>query len=167
MLNQCRPPLDKGGLQGGFLLTHLYTRTSEKQVRRSLRSEMPSAESLLWSKLRRRQLLGYKFRRQYSVGAYVIDFYCTELRLAIEVDGDSHFQNGSQARDKDREAFIKSFDIDFLRFRNVEVFEQLDDVLNAIGRRLLRDKNPPEVPPCPRGDVVNRQLDKNAFPKGR
>src|SRR5688572_9377130 len=112
---------------------------------------MPSAESALWSKLRRRQLLGYKFRRQYSVGTYVVDFYCAELRLAIELDGDSHFQTGAQSRDREREAFIKSFGIDFLRFRNVEVFEQLSDVLDAIAREVLECSKPPCSPPLSKG----------------
>jgi len=130
---------------------HIYTRNSEKRLRQSLRADMPSAESLLWSKLRRRQLMGYKFRRQYSVGKYIVDFYCAELRLAIELDGDSHFQSGAQARDKDREAFVKSFGIDFLRFRNVEVFEQLSAVLDSIERKLLEHPKPPCSPPLSKG----------------
>ena len=81
---------------------------------------------------------GYKFRRQYSVAAYVVDFYCAAARLAIEIDGDSHFQKGSAARDETRQAAIESFGIQFLRFRNVEVFEHLDVVLAAIGRHLLK-----------------------------
>lgn len=131
-------------------MPHIYTRTSEKALRQSLRAEMPSAESVLWSKLRRRQLLGYKFRRQYSV-AYVVDFYCAELRLAIELGGDTHFQGRAQARDKERERFIKSFGIDFLRFRNVEVFEQLNDVLDSIARRVLDHPKPPCSPPLSKG----------------
>jgi len=99
-------------------------------------------------------LLGYKFRRQYSVGAYVVDFYCAELRLAIELDGDSHFQTGAQVRDKEREAFIKSFGIDFLRFRNVEVFEQLKYVLDAIARKLLEDPKPHCSPPLVQGGTL-------------
>ena len=128
-------------------MPHIYTRDSEKALRRSLRSDMPSAESVLWSKLRRQQLLGYKFRRQYSVGRYVVDFYCAEVRLAIEVDGDSHFQSGKMVRDKDREAFIKSFGIDVFRFRNIEVFEQLNEVLETIGSRLREGRKPPCSPP--------------------
>ena len=141
-------------------MPHIYTRNSEKALRQSLRAEMPSAESVLWSKLRRRQMLGYKFRRQYSVGTYVVDFYCAELRLAIELDGDSHFQAGAQSSDREREAFIKSFGIDFLRFRNVEVFEQLNEVLDAIARKFWTHPNPPVVPPCPRGDALNRRFSR-------
>ena len=132
-------------------MPHIYTCNSEKALRQSLRAEMPSAESVLWSKLRRRQLLGYKFRRQYSVGTYVVDFYRAELRLAIEVDGDSHYQSGALERDKEREAFIKSFGIDLLRFRNVEVFEQLNEVLDAIARKVLEHPKPPCSPPLSKG----------------
>jgi very-short-patch-repair endonuclease len=96
---------------------------------------MPRAEEILWSKLR--QMLGYKFRRQYSIEAFVVDFYCPTLRLAIEVDGDSHFRTGSHAQDGTRQATIESFGIHFLRFRNVEVFEHLKVVLAAIERRVL------------------------------
>jgi very-short-patch-repair endonuclease len=118
-------------------MARVYNRISEKKTRQRLRREMPSAEEVLWAKLRRRQLLGYKFRRQYSVGTHVVDFYCPTARLAIEVDGDSHFQKGSAARDRARQTVIESFGIRFLRFRNVEVFEQLDAVLGAVAKDLL------------------------------
>jgi very-short-patch-repair endonuclease len=118
-------------------MAHIYNRTSEKQRRRSLRSEMPKAEEILWSKLRGRQMLGLKLRRQYSVGTYIVDFHCAGSRIAIEIDGDSHFQKGSSGRDDARQVAIESFGIRFLRFRNVEFFEHLDVVLAAIERRLL------------------------------
>ncbi|PYV89114.1 MAG: hypothetical protein DMG05_14295 [Acidobacteria bacterium] len=107
-------------------MARIYNRTTEKPRRQLLRREMPRAEKILWSKLRGRQMLGYKFRRQFSVQTYVVDFYCAPARLAIEIDGDSHFQKGSPARDDARQAAIESFGIDFLRFRNVEVFEHLE-----------------------------------------
>ena len=118
-------------------MPRVYNRTSEKVKRQLLRRETPGAEEILWSKLRRRQMLGYKFRRQYSVENFVVDFYCPAARLAIEIDGDSHFQKGSSARDESRQAAIESFGIHFLRFRNVEVFEHLEVVLGAIERCLL------------------------------
>ena len=165
--NQYRPPLDKGGTSGGFWpMPHIYTRNSEKRLRQSLRAEMPNAESVLWSKLRKRQILGYKFRRQYSVGTYVVDFYCAELRLAIEVDGDSHYRGGARARDSEREAFIKSFGIDFLRVRNVEVFEQLSDVLNAIARKVLEQRKPPCSPPLSKGDALKGRFSRGVVLRG-
>jgi len=118
-------------------MVRVYNRTSEKARRQLLRRETPGAEEILWSKLRRRQMLGYKFRRQYSVENFVVDFYCPRARLAIEIDGDSHFQMGSMARDQSRQTAIESFGIEFLRFRNVEVIEHLEVVLAAIERSLL------------------------------
>jgi very-short-patch-repair endonuclease len=82
-------------------------------------------------------MLGYRFRRQYGIEAYVVDFYCPTLQMAIEVDGDSHFQMGSHARDDTRQVAIESFGIYFLRFRNVEIIERLDVVLATIERRVL------------------------------
>ena len=118
-------------------MVRVYNRTSEKARRQLLRRETPGAEEILWSKLRRRQMLGYKFRRQYSMENFVVDFYCPRARLAIEIDGDSHFQMGSMARDQSRQTAIESFGIEFLRFRNVEVIEHLEVVLAAIERSLL------------------------------
>ena len=97
-----------------------------------LRSNMPKAEIVLWSKLKSKTLDGYKFRRQYSVGKFVIDFYCPRLKLAIEVDGDSHFSEVSEVCDKGRQTFIESFGISFLRFTNKEIYENLDQVLAKV-----------------------------------
>jgi very-short-patch-repair endonuclease len=73
-------------------MTKVYNRIDEKIKRRMLRGNMPQAEIILWSKLKNKGFKGYKFRRQYSVGKFVIDFYCPRLKLAIEVDGKSHSQ---------------------------------------------------------------------------
>jgi len=97
-----------------------------------LRSNMPKGEIILWSKLKNKMLDGYKFRRQYSVGKFVIDFYCPRLKLAIEVDGDSHFSDESEPYDMARQDFIESFGISFLRFTNKEVYENLGEVLAKI-----------------------------------
>ena len=97
---------------------------------------MPKAEIILWSKLKSKRLDGYKFRRQYSVGKFVIDFYCPRLKLAIELDGDSHFSEGSEESDKGRQDFIESFGISFLRFTNNDIYENLDEVLTAIEGRV-------------------------------
>lgn len=114
---------------------------------------MPQAEVLLWSKIRGKQICGCKFRRQYSVGPYVIDFYCPEFKLAIELDGDSHFGEGSERRDTARQVFIESFGIKFLRFSNEDVFRNLEAVLEAIATgivaRMSREAAPEEPPLIP------------------
>lgn len=117
-------------------MTKAFNQTSEKLKRRMLRKNMPKAEVVLWSKLKDKGLYGYKFRRQYSVREFVIDFYCPELKLAIEVDGDSHFIEGAEERDRERQRIIESYGITFLRFTNTEVYESLDGVMEKIVERM-------------------------------
>ena len=100
--------------------------------RKELRNNMPNAEWILWHKLKGKQLNGFKFRRQYGVGSFIIDFYCPEARLAIEIDGNSHFEDGAKQYDKRRQHFIERFKIKFLRFTNDEVEGHLEDVLDKI-----------------------------------
>ena len=107
-------------------MTKLFNKNSELGKRRSLRSNAPPAERIVWSKLRKNQVLGFKFRRQYSVGPYVIDFYCLTLNLAVEIDGDSHFQRDSN--DKPRQDYIENFGVRFLRFTNEEIYNNLEGV---------------------------------------
>jgi very-short-patch-repair endonuclease len=113
-------------------MTRVFNRVSETPKRKSLQHSMPEAEVILWSKLQHRQVNGLKFRRQYSVDRFVVDFYCPELKLAIEVDGDSHFQMGAEQHDEVRETFIKQYGIKFLRFTNSDVRENLYGVLTQI-----------------------------------
>ncbi len=75
-----------------------------------------------------------KFRRQYSVGRYILDFYCPEARLAVEVDGDSHFGDGAERRDAVRQQYIESFGIAFVRCTNGDVYGNLEGVLEEIER---------------------------------
>jgi very-short-patch-repair endonuclease len=96
-------------------VTEYFNRSQEKDLRRFLRSEMPPAEKLLWAKLRRKQLSGMKFRRQYSVGCFVLDYYCAAAKLGIELDGDTHFTPRAKEYDQARRTFIESFGIRLLR----------------------------------------------------
>jgi very-short-patch-repair endonuclease len=99
---------------------------------------MPSSEILLWKHLSGKRLLDCKFRRQYGVGSYVIDFYCPALKLAIELDGESHFRPGASDHDAERQNYIESFGIEFLRFTNEEIFENLDDIIERITEKVLQ-----------------------------
>jgi very-short-patch-repair endonuclease len=89
---------------------------------------MSKAEVILWDKLSRKQMHGYKFRRQYGVDQYVLDFYCPRLKLSIEVDGNSHYLQGAEEYDKARQEHIEAFGIRFLRFTNPDVCENIDGV---------------------------------------
>ena len=139
-------------------MTEFFNRTTEKAMRRQLRKAIPQAEILLWSRLRGKQVCGHKFRRQYSVGPYSIDFYCPAAKLAIELDGDSHFYPAAQRHDEQRHLYIESFGIRCLRFTNSEIYENLDGVLETVAR-LLRGiatgagENTPLNPPFVRGEA--------------
>jgi len=117
-------------------MTQFFNRTTEKAMRQQLRKAMPKAEILLWSRLRGKQVCGHKFRRQYSVGPYSIDFYCPAAKLAIELDGDSHFHPSAQRHDSQRQRYIESFGIRCLRFTNSEVYENLGRILETIALAL-------------------------------
>ena len=86
--------------------------------------------------------MGYKFRRQYSVGAFVIDFYCPEVKLAIELDGESHESKRAREYDQERQRYLEQFDIHFLRFRDEQVFDRIESVLSFIAQTLQARKTP-------------------------
>ena len=114
-------------------MTKLYNHKQVTPRRRKLRSPSPPAEALLWSYLKNRQIAGFKFRRQYSVGAYVVDFYCSKLKLAIEVDGPTHFASERVIEyDKQRQRFIESFGIRIFRVTNHDVYTNLAGVIELI-----------------------------------
>jgi very-short-patch-repair endonuclease len=117
-------------------MTKLFNKTSEKLKRRELRSNMTKAEAIVWQKLRCKQLENCKFRNQYSVDRFVLDFYSPELKLAIEIDGDSHFLEGAAQYDEERQIFIESTGIKFLRFTNKDVYENLNGVLETIAYKI-------------------------------
>lgn len=97
---------------------------------------MPRAELLLWTHLKGKQLAGLKFRRQYSVVKYIVDFYCPKLKLAIEIDGDSHFENKVELLDPKRQRYIESFGIRVLRFTNHDIYYDTEKVLKKITEAL-------------------------------
>jgi very-short-patch-repair endonuclease len=114
-----------------------------KRLRQKLRNEAPSAEVVLWKKLRRRQIHNYKFRRQHSIGPYIVDFYCPELKLVIEIDGQTHFNNpATEAQDLQRQHYIEQEGFTVIRFTNTEIYHTLDTVLEY-----LHQLTPPQPSP--------------------
>lgn len=109
----------------------IFNQDSMKLKRRMLRRNMPQPEIVLWSKIRNKQL-GHKFRRQYSIEKFIVDFYCPKLKLAIEIDGDNHFTKKNKWKDTKRQFLIEQLGIKFLRFANKEITENLDGVLEKI-----------------------------------
>ena len=104
---------------------------------RKLRHSMTDAEQFLWYCLRRRQLDGFRFRRQHPFGNFVLDFYCPEARLVVELDGGQHNQASGAARDERRTALLEQHGISVLRVWNHDVFCNLEGVLQVIHQALL------------------------------
>lgn len=125
----------------------IFNQKTNKLRRQTLRNSMPKAEIILWSKLKNKQLKNCKFRRQYGVGKYIIDFFCPLANLAIELDGESHFQDGVEKYDSYRQKYIESCGIRFLRFTNTEIYKNLNKVLASIEETLDQPPRSTTTPP--------------------
>ncbi|MBI3587436.1 MAG: DUF559 domain-containing protein [Ignavibacteriales bacterium] len=124
----------------------IFNRKIQKRRRQYLRNNAPNAEAILWLKLKGKQLRGYKFRRQQGVGQYIVDFYCPEYQLAVEIDGVTHLIREDLERDRRRQTEIEKLEIQFLRFTNTDIHENLDGVLQTILDWLIQHQ-PPLTPP--------------------
>jgi very-short-patch-repair endonuclease len=103
---------------------------------RELRNSATAAESRLWRHLRRRQLNGFKFRRQHPIGPFVCDFVCLEASVVVELDGSQHVMQAPY--DANRDAFLRSRGFRVLRFWNGDVFSQPHSVVETIFEALHR-----------------------------
>jgi very-short-patch-repair endonuclease len=106
--------------------------TPQKQQRRELRNNLTSAEASLWTYLQRSQLAGRKFRRQHSVGPYIVDFYCPAEKLVVELDGAGHYDVVCNARDIHRTQYLEAQGLRVLRFENKDFWSHPESVLAAI-----------------------------------
>jgi len=115
---------------------HLGARASTHQNAKKLRRKETEAEQKLWALLRNRQLKGRKFRRQHALTNYIVDFYCYECKLAIELDGYHHKNEDVKEYDKARTALLNECGITVLRFWNEEVIQEIEIVLEKIASHL-------------------------------
>ena len=117
-----------------------------KPLARQMRTEPTAAEDYLWQRIRRQQIFGYKFRRQHVIDRFIVDFYCAEARLVIEVDGPIH--DYTEEEDALRTAFLESLGLRVIRFTNGEVWQQTHAVVERVGEVLqeLAQKKPHPQP---------------------
>jgi len=115
-----------------------YNTTKQKEFRKTLRNSMTAAECVLWQSLKGRQLVGKKFRRQMSIGRYIVDFYCPEARLVIELDGERHFSITMDEYEAERTKYLEQEGLKVIRFENKELYDNLGRVLETIKQALQK-----------------------------
>jgi len=131
-------------------MSKLFNLKPQKSARQNLRNRPTRSENIIWYYLRGSNLGGYKFRRQQGIGQYVVDFYCPLGKLAVEIDGDSHYQPGAVEHDCVKQKFIEKAGIKVVRFTDNDVRENLKHVLSVI----LRNCAPPPTPPQKGGEKI-------------
>ena len=125
-----------------------------KPLAKNLRRNMTLSEVLLWNELRRKQMLGFDFDRQRPIGNYIVDFYCKELMLAIEIDGDTHTYRYDY--DEERQNSLEKLGIHFLRFDDLEVKKNMNNVLRVIEDWIT--KNKPTPSPSKEESIIDGSL---------
>ena len=119
---------------------------------RIMRRNQTDAEMKLWSVLRNRQLSGVKFRRQFPVGKYILDFYAPEYNLAIEADGGQHYHQTGKMNDEVRSKELKAHGIQVLRFSNRDILNNIGGVCEMICEAVTGRRMPPHLSPLPEGE---------------
>ncbi len=112
-------------------MSETYNNRSVFKNRKTLRNNLTPQEIALWVYLKDSNL-GFKFRRQNSVGPYILDFYCPSKKLAIEIDGSQHFEKSAEAYDEKRTQYLRSKGIQVVRFTNAEINTNMQGVLKKI-----------------------------------
>jgi very-short-patch-repair endonuclease len=120
----------------------LNNNSSLRPLRRQLRMSLTPAEALLWKQLQNRQIAGRKFRRQHSIGPYVLDFYCPRENLAVELDGAAHDHERAVKRDEMRTRYLVSVGIRVVRFENRDVMSNMEGVLRMIEDQFGKGSSP-------------------------
>ena len=110
----------------------IHNNPALKQFRRQLRNNATAAEAVLWTYLKNRQLKGRKFRRQHSIGKYIVDFHCPQENLVIELDGEDHFWQKGLNKDAVRTNFLNSLGLKTIRIENKWVFNDIAHILSTI-----------------------------------
>ena len=131
-------------------MTKIFNRNINKPIRQTLRRQLTKGEVILWKRLQYDQLT-YRFRRQFGIGKYIVDFYCPKLKLVIEVDGYSHLDEKVFANDQVRQEYLENQNITVLRYNSEEIFNNLEQVLEQIYNicQCLNNQQTSATPPTP------------------
>ena len=140
----CNSPSSRGGCKLGFVeieynmvekqYNSKFNIKELKETRRELRLNGTSAEAVMWTHIKGRKINGRRWRRQFSVGPFIIDFYCPELKLGIELDGAPHFAPGGYEADESRTDYLRRYGIRIIRFENKDIWTSLESVIETLRR---------------------------------
>ncbi len=111
------------------------------KTRQALRRNMPKVEIILWSHLKGKQIQGLKFRRQYSIDNHIVDFYCPKIRLAIEVDGESHLYEKQKEKDLEKETKLEKANIKLVRYLNTDIYDNIEGVIEDLYKQIEEINN--------------------------
>ncbi|WP_436898540.1 endonuclease domain-containing protein [Acinetobacter gyllenbergii] len=123
---------------------------------KAMRSNATDAEHLMWQLLRAKRFMNLKFRRQHVIAPYIVDFYCHELGLVIELDGSQHGTDDGKEYDAERTKFLEALDLKVVRYWNHDVLSRTDMVLEDLWQKcsqLKMDKNESSYSLCERAEV--------------
>jgi very-short-patch-repair endonuclease len=126
------PPVGHPSEEGIFRREIIEYERYLKELARKLRQNMTLGEVLLWQRLKRKQIRGYDFDRQRPIDRYIVDFYCKDLKLAIEIDGSSHDGEEAKVNDDIRQERLESLGVRFLRFTDADVKRNMEMVVGSI-----------------------------------
>lgn len=113
-------------------MTEIFNKQATKENRRNLRKTQTPEELIFWTQVKGRRFYKYKFRRQYSIGKYVADFYCPQLRLVVEIDGGQHFEEENKRHDELRTEYFEKLGMKVKRYTNIDIKNNLSGVLDDL-----------------------------------
>lgn len=122
-------------------MTEYYNTKKMTKTRQALRRNMPKAEIILWSYLKGKQIQGLKFRRQYSIDKNTVDFYCPEIRMSIEVDGESHLYEKQKEKDLEKETQLEKANIKLVRYLNTDIYDNIEGVIEDLYKQIEEINN--------------------------
>jgi very-short-patch-repair endonuclease len=131
-----------------------------KVLAKELRQKMTLSEVLLWKELRHKNICGYDFDRQRPIGNYIVDFYCKDLNLAIEIDGDTHIYRYDY--DDERQSSLEKLGVHFLRFEDIEIKKNMNNVLRVIEDWIGNYQPTPDL--AREGNPIEKDLTPNLKP---
>ena len=123
-------------------MTIHFNKITEKNKRRELRQRQTHTDEIVWPRIRNRKMLGLKFKRQYSIDKFVLDFYCSELKIAIEIDGSIHELEEINLYDIQRQKYIEGYGIIFIRITNKEISDNSELAFKNLENKIKNLKSP-------------------------